>query len=154
MPAACTLLNATALAYVADGQAKVSVLPPGAFIRPHSGPTDTRLRVHCTLAVTGDRAAELRVGTLPSIAWVPGRCFAFDESCEHEVRVAALSEDSASAAGELRDPMHWPLRVVLLSDIANIFLEPLDTFKSSVCAEGWTRFAPQLQDTWQRVRRD
>ena len=106
---------------------KLSLLAPGARVRPHAGPTDARLRLHCALLVppdlaTGAPAAVLRVGDAPPRPWprpwpaAAGAtsaaggvqsCFVFREACEHE----------ASVSPRARGP-----RAVLLADFANPFL--------------------------------
>lgn len=88
---------------VRDGQAKFSVLAPGTHVKPHAGPSNARLRVHCTLTLLhgGPAMATLRVGT-QSLHWQDGACFAFDESFEHEVTTAsaeAVAAAEAAAAG-------------------------------------------------------
>ena len=144
-----------------------ALLPPGARIKPHAGPSDARLRVHCTLAVA-DQAragiAELRVGDpgRPSGAWVPwrpGRCFAFDEASEHEVRMRGGSSgdsgisSSSSLAASLADPSAWPFRAVLIVDIANPFVEPLAAFRRDAVAPGaWARHGKALAAAWHAVR--
>ena len=160
-PATCALLAALPLAaHVREGSARFSVLAAGARIKPHAGPTHARLRVHCTLALLwgGPAAATFRVGPpgrASQLHWsdAPGeRCFAIDESFEHEVWTASEEEVAAAAAqarGEAPkteelevevgaeaharsgsspsdlDADRAPLgweRVVLLVDIANPFL--------------------------------
>lgn len=92
-----------------EGQAKLSAMEEGTVVRPHAGPTDERVRIHCGIAgVGGD--SYIRVGD-EQRGWEEGRCFAFDESCEHEVRVG--SGGSGGGGGE---------RVVLIVDIESPFL--------------------------------
>jgi aspartate beta-hydroxylase len=64
------------------GHAYFSVLMPGSFIRPHCGPTNTRLRCHLGL-ITSNKC-RLRVGS-ETREWKEGKCLVFDDSFEHEV---------------------------------------------------------------------
>jgi hypothetical protein len=115
-PRTCALIASTPLAAsVRDGQAKFSVLERGAWVRPHAGPTNARLRVHCTLTLFdsggereeegiggkgggGEAASTFRVGEVKR-HWRDRECFAFDESFEHEVTTSGeLEKESRSAA--------------------------------------------------------
>ncbi|XP_065181152.1 aspartyl/asparaginyl beta-hydroxylase-like [Sycon ciliatum] len=62
---------------------KFSSILPGTHIRPHTGPTNERLRVHLTLHHRG--GARIRVDDAWH-TWPPGRAIVFDDSWEHEVR--------------------------------------------------------------------
>lgn len=62
--------------------AKFSAILPGTHIKPHTGPSNDRLRVHLGLVHTG--GARLRVGT-EWRSWREGEVFIFDSSWEHEV---------------------------------------------------------------------
>ena len=61
---------------------KFSTLDPGTHIRPHSGPSNERLRSHFTLVHSG--GARLRVGE-EWRTWKEGEVIVFDSSWEHEV---------------------------------------------------------------------
>lgn len=61
---------------------KFSAIQPGTYIRPHTGPTNERLRIHLTLLHTG--GAKLRVAN-EWRTWEEGKAFIFDDSWEHEV---------------------------------------------------------------------
>lgn len=61
---------------------KISAIQPGTYIRPHTGPTNERLRIHLTLLHTG--GAKLRVGN-EWRTWEEGKAIMFDDSWEHEV---------------------------------------------------------------------
>jgi len=63
----------------------------------------------------------MRVGDAAPRGWEAGRCFAFDEACEHEVRFDAGSGEDGGG-GEDDD------RIVLLVDIASPLLESLDEY--------------------------
>jgi aspartate beta-hydroxylase len=59
-----------------------SVLRPGAHILPHRGVTNTRSVLHMGLVVPRDCALNL-VG-VEEVTWSEGRCWAFDDTYEHE----------------------------------------------------------------------
>ena len=61
---------------------KFSAVDPGTHIRPHTGPSNERLRSHFTLTHTG--GARLRVGQ-EWRTWEEGKVMVFDSSWEHEV---------------------------------------------------------------------
>lgn len=61
---------------------KFSAVDPGTHIRPHTGPSNERLRSHFTLTHTG--GAKLRVGQ-EWRTWEEGKVMVFDSSWEHEV---------------------------------------------------------------------
>lgn len=61
---------------------KFSAVDPGTHIRPHTGPSNERLRSHFTLTHTG--GARLRVGQ-EWRTWEEGQAMIFDSSWEHEV---------------------------------------------------------------------
>ena len=107
---------------VKSGQVKLSLMTNGTHVRPHAGPSNSRLRMHCALIVpnaytkeTRSRGLFLRVGDRKK-RWEIDQCFIFDESCEHEVK--------------LPKNMDMP-RLVLIVDFANILLETRDTYISN-----------------------
>jgi aspartate beta-hydroxylase len=59
-----------------------SVLRPGAHILPHRGVTNTRSVLHLGLRVPPGCA--LRLVGVGEVGWEEGRCFAFDDTYEHE----------------------------------------------------------------------
>jgi hypothetical protein len=61
---------------------KFSAIQPGTHIRPHTGPTNERLRIHLTLIHKG--GAKIRVYD-EWHTWVEGKAIIFDDSWEHEV---------------------------------------------------------------------
>jgi aspartyl/asparaginyl beta-hydroxylase (cupin superfamily) len=65
-----------------SGQVFFSILSGGAHIRPHCGPSNTRLTCHLGLVVPD--GAAIRVGT-ETVGWREGKCLVFDDSFEHEV---------------------------------------------------------------------
>ena len=67
---------------VPRGRVYFSVLPPGAHVEAHCGPTNTRIRLHLGLRIPPE--ATMRVGT-ETRSWQEGKCLAFDDSFEHEV---------------------------------------------------------------------
>ena len=93
---------------VLNGQVKLSRLVPGTHVRPHCGPTNARLRMHCAieLPLEGPSVAQLRVGD-EHYSWQEGECIVFDESCEHEVTVSKKAMSS---------------RIVLILDFVNPLL--------------------------------
>eukprot|EP00944_MAST-04C_sp_MAST-4C-sp1_P013002 g13002.t1 len=104
---------------VKSGQVKLSLMTNGTHVRPHAGPSNSRLRMHCALIVPNDYVKEtrsrglfLRVGNQKK-KWEIDQCFIFDESCEHEVK--------------LPKSMDMP-RLVLIVDFANILLETRDGY--------------------------
>lgn len=69
------------------GAVKVSVLMPGTRVRPHHGPSNTRMRAH--LGIRIPEGAYIRAGD-PSEPgnlrqWQEGRVLCFDDSFRHEV---------------------------------------------------------------------
>lgn len=62
--------------------AKFSAIVPGTHIKPHTGPSNDRLRVHLALVHTG--GARMRVGG-EWREWQEGKVVIFDSSWEHEV---------------------------------------------------------------------
>ena len=104
-----TLVASTKELQVSKGQIKLSRMYPGTHVRAHAGPTNERFRMHCSIdmPLLVPASSFIRVGDMKR-TWGPeGSCFAFRESCEHEV---FLSES-------LPRP-----RTVLIVDFANPFL--------------------------------
>lgn len=64
------------------GATKISVLTPGTQVRPHSGPSNARMRVHLGIAVPP--GASISVGGERGM-WLQGDVIAFDDSFEHWV---------------------------------------------------------------------
>jgi aspartate beta-hydroxylase len=80
-----------------------SVMRPGAHILPHRGVTNVRSVLHLGLDVPDDCA--LRLTGITELTWAQGRCFAFDDTYEHE----AWNRSDRT-------------RVILLGDIWNPYL--------------------------------
>ena len=59
-----------------------SGVTPGAHIKPHCGPYNTRLRCHMGLIIPD--GVSIRVGE-ETRTWQEGKCIVFDDSFEHEV---------------------------------------------------------------------
>jgi aspartate beta-hydroxylase len=59
-----------------------SIMRPGAQILPHRGVTNTRSVLHLGLVIPDGCA--LKLTEVQEIAWQEGRCFAFDDTYEHE----------------------------------------------------------------------
>lgn len=62
-------------------------MKPSTHVRAHSGPSNTRLRVHLPLIVPSPGLSVLRVGDERRVLR-EGELVAFDDSFEHEVRIA------------------------------------------------------------------
>ena len=117
----------------ARGQIKLSRMSPGTSVRAHAGPTNERLRMHCSVDVPRVASSEameqtrmqIRVGDVWR-SWAPaeldgiddtdGSCFVFREECEHEVIVAHTVERA---------------RTVLIVDFANPFLNGLHLYRNA-----------------------
>jgi hypothetical protein len=106
---------------VKSGQIKLSLMLYGTHVRPHAGPSNNRLRMHCPLILPSltktdnrddDGGLYIRVGTKKK-EWELGKCFIFNESCEHEVK--------------LPRQMDIP-RLILIVDFANILLDDKDLY--------------------------
>src|SRR5262249_18547181 len=80
-----------------------SVLRPGADIRRHRGVTNTRAVLHLGLVIPDGCA--LNLPGITEVHWQEGKCFAFDDTYEHE----AWNQSGRT-------------RVVLLGDIWNPYL--------------------------------
>eukprot|EP00931_Biecheleriopsis_adriatica_P011155 TRINITY_DN112233_c0_g1_i1.p1 TRINITY_DN112233_c0_g1~~TRINITY_DN112233_c0_g1_i1.p1 ORF type:complete len:264 (+),score=46.88 TRINITY_DN112233_c0_g1_i1:62-793(+) len=87
-PHTASLLESVAPArHLADsigacGNAIFAQLTPGTRLKPHCGPTNTRLTCHLGIEVPSGCA--IRVGT-ETRRWQQGKCLVFDDSWEHEV---------------------------------------------------------------------
>ena len=64
------------------GQVKFSVMQPGTYVWPHTGPTNCRLRLHLGLEIP--EGVAIRVAT-ETRTWEEGKFLVFDDSFEHEV---------------------------------------------------------------------
>jgi len=94
-PTTCDLIKGVpAISSCKRGQAKFSVMDAGTHVWSHTGPTNTRLRIHLGLKVpskseVADRdglveRSELRVADR-FLSWGNGEVFVFDDSFDHEV---------------------------------------------------------------------
>lgn len=79
--------DATGLALCCGGDVIFSVLTPGTRLRPHCGPSNSRLTCHLGIRVprTLEQGCRLRVAADPPRGWQEGQCLVFDDSFEHEV---------------------------------------------------------------------
>lgn len=111
-PALCEVISSLPETRLKNGQIKFSILAAGAHIKPHSGPTNRRLRMHCGMTVPPSTEIRIRTETR---TWEKNKCFVFDESCEHEVW------------NNSTDP-----RVVLIVDFVNPLLEDRSDFLQEV----------------------
>ena len=64
------------------GGSKVSLMQPGTIVRPHTGQTNARLRIHLGIAIP--EGPKLRVGN-ETRSWTEGKCTVIDDSYVHEV---------------------------------------------------------------------
>jgi hypothetical protein len=83
-PATSAALAALPLDVVPERGPEVcfSIMRPGAHILPHRGVTNTRAVFHLALEIPEGCALDL-VG-VEELHWTPGRCFAFDDTFEHQ----------------------------------------------------------------------
>ena len=65
------------------GGTKVSLIQPGTIVRPHTGQTNARLRIHLGVAIPDGRP-RIRVGN-ETKSWIEGKCLVIDDSYVHEV---------------------------------------------------------------------
>jgi len=110
--------DAVGLALCGGGDVIFSVLTPGTRLRPHCGPSNSRLTCHLGVRVprTEEQGCWVRVAAEAPRGWREGRCLVFDDSFEHEVTYGEPGPGEAFA-GE---------RVVLLAN----FWHPSFKFKN------------------------
>lgn len=79
--------DAGGLAFCGGGDVIFSVLAPGTRLRPHCGPSNSRLTCHLGIWVPKslEQGCHLRVAGDPPRGWQEGKCLVFDDSFEHEV---------------------------------------------------------------------
>jgi len=79
--------DATGLALCGGGDVIMSSLAPGTRLRPHCGPSNSRLTCHMGIKVpkTKEQGCWIRVAAEEKRGWEEGRCMVFDDSFEHEV---------------------------------------------------------------------
>ena len=95
-----------------------SLMRPGAHILPHRGVTNTRAVLHLGLEIPPDCALHL-VG-VQEVTWERGRCFAFDDTFEHEAWNRS-GETRAVLLGDIWNPhLRAPEREALAELIALI----------------------------------
>ncbi|HEY6179835.1 MAG TPA: aspartyl/asparaginyl beta-hydroxylase domain-containing protein [Kofleriaceae bacterium] len=96
-----------------------SIMRPGAHILRHRGVTNARAVLHLGLEIPGDCA--LNLPAVEQLTWQPGKCFAFDDTYEHE----AWNRSDTT-------------RTILLADIWNPYLRPAerDALEALVSAIG------------------
>jgi hypothetical protein len=62
------------------GNAQFSLMRPGTYVRPHTGPNNMRLRCHLGLQVPAPaEAMRIRVGEGPARSWAEGEVVIFDD---------------------------------------------------------------------------
>jgi aspartyl/asparaginyl beta-hydroxylase (cupin superfamily) len=136
---ACDLFPATAemiaaipeAADLGNGFVMMSWLQPGTWITPHCGPTNSKARTH--FCIRADEKARIRVGDQVR-SWEEGKCFAFDDSFEHEVW-----HDGDSP------------RVVLIIDTPNPWLTDRDVVRDRD-QSGWTEEIQTFMASMQLTR--
>lgn len=108
-PETSAILAELPLDHVRDHGPEVcfSILRPGAHILPHHGVTNARAVLHLGLEIPEGCALNL-VG-VQELGWQPGKCFAFDDTYEHEAWNRSTE-----------------VRSVLLGDIWNPYLRPAE----------------------------
>lgn len=101
-------MDAVGLALCGGGDVIFSVLTPGTRLRPHCGPSNSRLTCHLGVRVpcTLEQGCRVRVAADAPRGWEEGQCIVFDDSFEHEV-VYEEASPSEAYPGE---------RVVLLAN--------------------------------------
>jgi len=79
--------DATGLAFCVGGDVIFSVISPGTRLRPHCGPSNSRLTCHLGITIprTLEQGCKIRVANEPARGWEEGKCIVFDDSFEHEV---------------------------------------------------------------------
>jgi len=100
--------DAIGISLCGGGDVIFSVLTPGTRLRPHCGPSNSRLTCHMGIRVprTKEQGCYLRVAGEERRGWDEGKCVVFDDSFEHEVFFDA---------GKPEDPYTGD-RVVLLAN--------------------------------------
>ena len=90
-PYTCELLGSMPeISATAIGDVKFSLMQPGTIVRPHTGPTNKRIRVHLGLDVPHG-CCEITVGG-EARAWANGELLIFDDSFEHSVAHTGTGE--------------------------------------------------------------
>ena len=113
----CSLIQSIPSFFLRSGQVKFSSMLSGTRVRPHAGPVNSRLRIHCALRVPPElERSWIKVGD-QILHWKEGKCFVFDESCQHEVSIAEAE------GGQ---------RVVLVADFANPFLSEWADYEAAL----------------------
>merc|ERR1712194_226778 len=78
--------DAMGLALCGGGDVILSSLAPGTRLRPHCGPSNSRLTCHMGIKVPKTKeGCWIRVAGEEPRGWEEGRCMVFDDSFEHEV---------------------------------------------------------------------
>jgi len=101
-PSICKIIaESPQVASMVLGDVKMSVIEAGTHIKAHTGPTNMKIRLHFGIAVPPSGAV-MRVGTA-NLQWQQGKCLAFDDSFEHEVKTDSVRNTTsfALAAGDL-----------------------------------------------------
>lgn len=75
--------EATGLAFCGGGEIAFRVLTAGTRLKPHCGPTNSRLTIQLGVSVPLGADPGVTVGDGPPRPWLPSKCIAFDDSFEH-----------------------------------------------------------------------
>ena len=106
-PYTCGLLGSMPeISTTAIGDVKFSLMQPGTVVRPHTGPTNRRVRVHLGLDVPPG-CCEITVGGEARL-WGDGELLIFDDSFEHSVTHTGTGE-----------------RLILIADVLHPQLEDI-----------------------------
>eukprot|EP00759_Apiculatamorpha_spiralis_P014260 PhF_6_TR20998/c0_g1_i2/m.30147 len=120
-----------------DGQVKASRMKVGTHIRPHAGPSNGRLRVHCTLWLPSTPVImTFRVGTMNRTWLSAPSCFLFDESYEHEVWIGNASSQIGNASSQIGNASSQIIstesRGVMIIDVVNILLNSFEDVRKNM----------------------
>jgi len=66
------------------GGSKISLMRPGTIVRPHTGSTNARLRIHLGIRIPQPDDVYIRVNN-ETRTWIEGKCIVIDDSYVHEV---------------------------------------------------------------------
>jgi hypothetical protein len=90
--------------------------------------------------------------------WRAGEAFAFDESFEHEVETAAAvavapGGEGAGGAGAGPSEDLEDLRIVLIVDVPNVFLDRAEDFRAHAVSDAaWARHGDALRAAFAAAR--
>ena len=148
------LMNRVPALNLIRGQIKLSRMSPGTIVRPHAGPTNGRLRMHCSVDVpetpldngnNSEMRMRIRVGGRDEMwrSWssTPKR----GGSVEIEEEEQEEEEEENAACFVFREECEHEVfigrkvsraRTVLIVDFANPFLDGFDVYKKIITMKG------------------